>query len=89
MKTDQDSKSTDAAGSLHLVVRQRWPNNKPTLTSEEKMSSRGMAMECSGPSGQFGYREAWFVDIFGRHEMHMMPNDQAQPLAPDSERGRH
>jgi uncharacterized Zn-finger protein len=56
------------------LVRQRWPNNKPILTSEETMAKRGMALECTGPNGAFGHREAWFIDIFGRHEMHMLPN---------------
>jgi uncharacterized Zn-finger protein len=59
------------------LVRQRWPNNKPTLTSEETMAKRGMALECTGPNGQLGHREAWFIDIFGRHEMHMLPNEKS------------
>ena len=51
-----------------------WPNNKPTLTSEELMAKRGMALDCVGPDGPLGYREAWFVDIFHRHEMHLLPS---------------
>lgn len=66
---------TQSPGSLDRLVRQRWPNNKPTLTSEEAMAKRGMALDCIGPNGLLGYREAWFVDIFGRHEMHLLPNN--------------
>lgn len=55
-------------------IKWLYPNNKPTITTEERMAERGMALEYVGPNGFFGYREAGFVDIFGRREMHLLPN---------------
>jgi len=48
------------------------------------MAERGRALDCTGPNGPFGHREAWFVDIFGRHEMHLLPNADIRRVSPDS-----
>ncbi len=52
--------------------KQRWPNNKPTLTTEEELFKRGMAVECREPETLQGYTPVWCVNIFGVHEYHML-----------------
>lgn len=56
-----------------------WPNNRPKLVKLDEMASRGMALECLGPRDLLGRHEAWFVDVFGRHELHLL-NPDAQPF---------
>jgi hypothetical protein len=36
-----------------------------------------MALEFYGRSWRHGLREAWFTDVFGRHELHLVPNEKA------------
>jgi len=64
------------------IVKLLWPNNRMTLTSKEEMAERGMALNCLGPISIYGNQEAWFVDIFGRNEVHFITPDRLQTNPP-------
>jgi hypothetical protein len=59
-----------------LTARQRWPNNKPTLTTLAEQARRGMAVSAVGPANAFGHVPADFVNIFGIHEAHVLREEE-------------
>ena len=65
------------------LVRQHWPNNTPCLVTLEEMENGGWALECLAPETALIFREAWFVNIFGIHVMHLLRDTEIKRLLPN------
>lgn len=57
-------------------ARRSWPNNRPSFVTLKNMKRKGWKLECVGPKVALGYREAWFINAAGIHEMHLISNDE-------------
>ena len=59
-----------------LTARDKWPNNKPQLTTLAQQAARGMVLEAVGPANAFGVVGVSFVNVFGIHETHMLREEE-------------
>lgn len=58
-----------------MKLRDKYPNNKPSLVTVEDMERKGMSLLCEDVNGPFGYHGAWFVNVFGVCRMNFLNND--------------
>lgn len=60
-----------------------WPNNRPLLFTEEQLAAQGKAIELEEPLTLWGCRPVWTIDVFGRHELHLLaPRPTVSPTTP-------